>query len=291
MFLRKHVYNICILASVLSSCTYTFYSTTCDYPVPGIMHKLTTISDTLYETSGMQRSGNEFISFNDSGGEPKLYLFGKNGNIVGILPDRGALNIDWETMAEDDEYYYIGDVGNNRGIRDTLIIYRVPKSKSGLESWDISQNIINFVYNEEVSRDGRGRYSHDCEAALAYRDSIYLFAKDWVKQETRVYALPSKPGHYSLKARSDYQVNALITGADILRQSKEVVLVGYRNFIPILIRYKFADSPASIACGGKARKYPWYFGTQTEAVTFGEQGEIFITAEKSRHKQALYRAY
>ena len=38
-----------------------------------------------------------------------------------------AKNDDWEELAEDDEFIYIGDFGNNNGKRKNLCIYIIRK--------------------------------------------------------------------------------------------------------------------------------------------------------------------
>jgi hypothetical protein len=280
------------ILSIFVSCTYTFYPAKCDYPISGPVNKLSVISDSLIETSGLAAKDAGFLTFNDSGGQSALYFFGQTGPVVQRTIIENVSNVDWEDIAYDGSSFYIADVGNNFGSRDTLVIYKIPSNEVKQGSFIHGSEKITFSYNEEVSRTDRGYYSHDCEAMLYYRDSLYLFAKDWVTMDTRVYVLPVKPGHYHLNSRASYSVNALITGADINLQNNEVVLVGYKkSLMPVLISYQFKDDPAIIECGGKARKYPMLTGTQFEGVCYDERGRIFISSEKRLYKQALYRAY
>ncbi len=272
---------------LLSSCSYTFFRSSCDYPVAGTFHSQGILTDTLLETSGIEKADSLLVSFNDSGGDPVLYFVTSGGTWINSIRIPGATNVDWEAIATDSRFYYIADVGNNYGTRDTLVIYCVqvePVVGAGVQ--DVRK--ITFSYDEPVTYKTNGLYSHDCEAMFAYGDSLYLFAKDWVNQSTRVYVLPKAPGHYKVRARADYQVRALITGADIDPLRKEVVLVGYRNFIPVVIRYGFTDDPAMIQCGGKARRYPWKAGLQTEGVCYDDQERIVVTSEKSLYRQSIY---
>lgn len=279
------------LGMIVASCTYTFYPTSCEYPTPGALKRTTFLSGEVNETSGLVATDGTFITFNDSGGEAALYELDKKGSVVKKSIIANTMNADWEDIAFDGSNYYIADVGNNFGNRDTLVIYKIPLVSVGTSTTGYASDSITFSYDEQISRSETGWYSHDCEAIFVYRDSIYLFAKDWVTQNTRVYVLSTEAGHYKIKSRISYQVDALITGADLDAKRHEVVLVGYRNYIPVLIRYGFNEDPAIIECGGKARKYPRYIGTQTEGVCYDKDGFIYVSSEKSLHKQSLYRAY
>ncbi|MDT8432289.1 MAG: hypothetical protein RQ746_12280, partial [Bacteroidales bacterium] len=217
-----HLYLLPLLFAA-TSCTYTFYPTSCEYPVAGAVKKTAVLSDSLIETSGLAYQDARFISFNDSGGDPALYFFNDSGSVLQKTIVRNAVNADWEDITHGNGYYYVADVGNNFGTKDTLQIYKIRAAAAGLPDFLVAAEVISFSYDEPVSRTGRGLYSHDCEALFVYGDSLYLFAKDWVHLETRVYVLPVDAGHYRIKSKVAYTVNALITGADIDRSSKEVV--------------------------------------------------------------------
>ena len=103
------------------SCTYnvTIYNPPLKYLLP----------DEVDENSGLAYLNGKLWTINDSGGLPVLYaLDTTNGQIVQRIAIANAVNIDWESLADDDQYIYIGDFGNNSGNRDDLSIYRVLKS-------------------------------------------------------------------------------------------------------------------------------------------------------------------
>nr|MDA3823015.1 hypothetical protein [Bacteroidales bacterium] len=259
---KVYLVFLLLLSLAISSCTYTFYPTDSAYPVPSKLHKLTTLSEEIIETSGLASRNETLMTFNDSGGEPALFEFDKQGSILNKTIIANTTNSDWEDIAYYGSNYYVADVGNNFGNRDTLVIYIIPSDlhSNGLNTSEVDS--IRFSYDEQILTTKSGWNSHDCEAIFVYEDSIYLFAKDWVSKNTRIYVLPKVPGYYKIKSRVTYPVNALITGADIEPGRKEVVLIGYRNFIPIMIRYGFHSDPTEIDFGGKARKYPLHFGSQ-----------------------------
>lgn len=362
MNIRSAAILACLSLLTVTSCTYTFYPSGCDYPVTNRMVKETVMSDSMDETSGLALHDSVFFTINDSGGEAALYSFTTDVPLLATLPVPGAENADWEDLAFDGKNFYIADVGNNFGRRDTLVIYKVPvgnagnaihRSNSGIQHGSADPGIhsafadagiqhgsagpgihptfadsgiqhgsadgpsvpvqpgndlpehsseslqqgspelqrITFSYDEPTFRNRGGWYSHDCEAIFWYNDSLYLFSKDWVNFTTRVYILPDEPGHYTIRSSHTYQVNALVTAADIHPPSKEVLLVGYRRFMPVVIRYSYDTDPGMISCGGKARTFPRFTGTQVEGACFDAEGNIYISSEKTAFKQALYRAY
>lgn len=291
--MNRKIKLICALSAftVITSCSYTFYPAACEYPVAGEMTRIAFLPEPLYETSGLEENGSDFISFNDSWGEPALFFFRSDGAGYRKAMILGAKNSDWEDITGDGQWVYIADVGNNYGTRDTLVIYRVSQGKADGSADIRVTDSITFSFGEQVCRTGKGLYSHDCEAVFSYRDSLYLFAKDWVSFETRIYVIPAEPGHYVALARASYPVNALITGADIDIDRREVVLVGYKNLVPVLIKYRFGEDPAVIDCGGRARRYPRFAGTQMEGVCYDAAGNIYLSSEKRLYRQALYRVY
>lgn len=280
-----------LFSGLFSSCTYRFYQADCDFPTPGAMHKQFDLDSTVLETSGLLCCEGGIWTFNDSGGEAALYcLDAGNGSLIRKSIVKNASNVDWESIAEDETHIFVADVGNNFGNRDTLTIYRILRTALLSEKPEvIHDGIISLCFTGEVIKRETGYSNRDCEAILAFGDSLYLFSKDWIEQSTLVYALPKEPGHYSLSAISAYQVKFLVTGADILPGKQEISLVGYRSYMPVVLSYEFENSPAQISCGGKARLYPIRAGRQVEGICYDPRGNLLISAEKSLKKQALFR--
>lgn len=292
MFKKLPFYSILLLIpGLFYSCTYRFYPTGCENPVPGNMVKYSTLDSSLAETSGLLYLEGDMWTFNDSGGEAALYCFDKeNGSVIRKTIISNATNVDWEDITEDDHFIYVADVGNNFATRDTVIIYRIPRTRLLSGDPAISHDgIISVSFNEPVDRNQRGFSSHDCEALFAYKDSLYLFSKDWVHETTSVYIISSKPGHYHVNRRHQYDARILVTGADHYPKQKQVALVGYRNYLPIIISYGYQDDPGKIKCGGKARIYPLKGGRQVEGICYDPRGSLYISAEKALQKQTLFK--
>jgi len=80
--------------------------------------------ESISETSGLIYYDNKLITHNDSGNAAELYEINSvNGSITRTITISNATNIDWEDIAQDDTYIYIGDIGNNSGSRTDLKFY------------------------------------------------------------------------------------------------------------------------------------------------------------------------
>lgn len=295
MSIRSIVRNGIIILTVpfLFSCSYRFYTASCPYPLPGPMEKQAILESELRETSGLQQAGDLIWTFNDSGGEAALYGISRSdGTVQRKTFLENTENIDWEDITKDSLYFYVADVGNNYGNRDTLMIYMVSK-KEVLEGAAVVKpaGIIQFSYRDSVKSGPDGRSSHDCEAVFSYRDTLYLFTKNWTDRSTSVYKIPANPGYYSITPSATYQVDALVTAADIHPQDKEVTLLGYRNAFPVLVSWSYQSDPSVIHCGGRAKRYWKRWGRQVEGICYDRGGERYISSEERFHKPALFMLF
>lgn len=139
----------------------------------------------------------------------------------------GVQNIDWEDIAADEESVFIGDVGNNQGSRENLKIYKVNRNQL-LSGGSAASQTIHISYASQTDFTPANHFTpYDAEALTCIGDSLYLFSKDWTTFSTTVYSIPKIAGTYSLHALRQYQVNALITGADYNPVSHQLALCGY----------------------------------------------------------------
>ena len=90
----------------------------------------------ITEASGMvasRRLADVLWVHNDSGSGPVLYALNPQGQCLGRFDVTGAKARDWEDIARgpgpdpDLDYLYIGDIGDNRGKREFITVYRVPE--------------------------------------------------------------------------------------------------------------------------------------------------------------------
>lgn len=153
-------------------------------------------------------------------------------------------NYDWEDIAQDEGYVYLGDFGNNgTGIRKDLHILRV--KKESLKAKKPSIDTIWFSYSDQLdfSQADPNRTEFDCEAFVVTSDSIYLFTKKWISASTTVYALPKEPGEHVAEKRGTFAIGGLVTGATYLEEEGLLALCGYSGLVQpfIYVLYDYPD--------------------------------------------------
>ena len=77
----------------------------------------------INESSALASQGKHLWTLNDSGNGPYIFKFDKNGNELGSYRIANTANSDWESLASDNKFLYIGDIGNNFNRRKALTIY------------------------------------------------------------------------------------------------------------------------------------------------------------------------
>ncbi len=301
------VYSGRLLSQVKKGCTDPYaknYDSTAVVNDGSCNYKLTIYNPKLVaflpgevdETSGLIFFNGGLWTMNDSGGKPALYKIDTvTGKVLQRVTIENATNRDWEDLAADDKYVYIGDFGNNSGNRNDLKIYKVKKSDFP-EKGDgkVKANIIEFEFVDRGKEKikSRNENNFDCEALTVIGDSLYLFSKDWKDQKTRLYVLPKKPGKYIAQLRGSFNTKGLVTAADYNPGLNELVLQGYKNrsWVPFMwIMYDFPG--AKVFEGNKRRiSMPHIITTQTEGITFSKGNEVFISSESTKiGKQSLYK--
>ena len=172
------------------------------------------------ETSGLEYFEGNFLTHNDSGGKPILYLFSEAGELLENYLIPNAKNKDWEDLTRDENLIYISDTGNNNGSRKKLKILMVDPKKN----FDLVGE-IKIKYENQENFEKRKKHPYDVEAIAALPKSLVLFSKNRKTFTTELYFIPKKEGSYSLKPKRSLPVNSLITGADYNDRLKLFALV------------------------------------------------------------------
>lgn len=184
----------------------------------------------INETSGLEFYNNNFITHNDSGGEPSLYVFNESGELIETIglnknSDFKIENNDWEDISNDNEYFFVADTGNNFGNRDNLNIIRV-NNQDGL----IVDGVIEISYSDQESFFPRPKHKYDAEALVVIEDKIVLFSKDREGLVSDLYLIDKLlDGSQILTSEVSYDVNTLITGGDYNEENSLLALVGYNS--------------------------------------------------------------
>jgi len=222
------------------SCVYTSANVT---PSNSVL-----LNSQIAETSGLIEWDNFLYTHNDNT-DTSLYKLNKiTGEIVQPIT-LNTINIDWEEIAQDENYIYIGDFGNNaNGNRTNLKIYKI--SKSNLSS-NPPFETINFSYSNQTdfTPQGANNTNFDCEAFIITDTEILLFTKQWVANQTSIYSLPKTPGTHIANLLTSINVAGLITGAAQRKDVRLITLTGYSNTLQpfIYLIYDYYGTNFSLA--------------------------------------------
>ncbi len=184
------------------------------------------IESKIHEGSGLIAWNGNLWTHNDSG-DPSLFsLDTLTGRIVNEYKLIGIKNNDWEDLSQDENYFYIGDFGNNSHTKNTLNIHKINKQE--LLKGNPKIESITFSWPEIINDKKNKKSNFDCEAMAIIGDSIYIFTKEWKKNHcTQVFSLPKKTGFYCANYRATLKTKVLVTGASYNETKKKLVLCGY----------------------------------------------------------------
>lgn len=241
------------------------------------------------EASGLVASARfpgAYWTLNDSGGGPLLYAFDSNGHDLGTFRVENAQNEDWETLqlgpaADGGSALYIGDLGNNRGIRREWVIYRVPEPDLGQAAEkpsgrpSLRAEILRFTYASG---------SPDAEAMLVHprTGEIALITKEYAGQ-ARVHQLPP-PLDPASRARAELVAEldlrhlgpflGAVTDAALSPDGRRAVLRTYGT----ALEYDLPNGAALASIWGQQpRSYPLDDGPQGEGITYRADGLALMT--------------
>lgn len=173
-------------------------------PVNAQVSEVFILSDDLKEISGLELlNDSTLVAFNDGGNKSEIYLLNLQGEIKKVVDVLDTKNRDWEDITRDDEYIYIGDIGNNLNKRNNLSIVKI-KIADLLQKDEVKAEKIEFSYAEQNSfPPEEDSLFYDAEGMALYNDSIWVFTKDRsvpFQGLTHIYKIPTKPGTYKVSA-------------------------------------------------------------------------------------------
>jgi hypothetical protein len=241
---------------------------------------ITTLPAELNETSGLVNLDGEIWTHTDNGGETELYQINlTNGNIIRTVEVHDANNVDWEDIACDDSYVYIGDFGNNDGSRTNLKVYRISRADIA-SSNDVDAEKIHFSYSDQMNFEPNYHATNfDCEAMTCFQDKLYLFTKNWIDNQTNVYELSNEPGTYVAEFLSSFNTNCLITGAEMIPALNTLLLIGY-NESGGSYTWVFSNISGSDFFEGSNSKLIWTMLTQVEGICYAGNNNAYASSEK-----------
>ncbi len=250
-------------------------------------------ADVMMETSGVaasRRSANVWWGHNDSGGEPEVYAFTREGRALGAYALTGAAAGDWEDMAADATYLYVGDIGDNGAHRDHVRVLRVPEPEvSAGQPW-VEANLDGvevraFVYPESA---------HDAETLLVDPRSgdVYLVTKktdghSGVYRAASPFAQAAGPEPLVLERVADLDFGSealpgmvLATGGDVSPAGDAVLILTYNG---AFWWARPEGQPLHAAFAGRGWPAPVVLQPAHEAIAFQPDGAGYLTVREGQH--------
>lgn len=240
------------------------------------------LSKKIDETSGLEIVDGQFITHNDSGGEPKLYYLDKNGKIVKERKIEGVKNHDWEDITQDDDFIYVADMGNNYDTRKNLSVIKIAKDKNSV----IDPEIIKFNYPEQNDFRYKKLSQFDAEALISINEFLIIFTKNRATKKTDIYSLPKNGGEYEAKKIASLNTQSIITGGDYDQENELLILTSTISFDEYYI-LKIKDFSLKNKKDYKIEMYEIPIGkTQVEAVKIIDSNTFWITSEDEKSSSA-----
>jgi hypothetical protein len=250
------------------------------------------LSKPLNEISGITADGTDFWVITD---KPKavVYKINSKGKVEQEVTVTNAKATDVEAVANDTNFVYIGDVGDNEGNREERQIIKIAKSAIGTDkNPEVAGEIITFRFSDDTTVAKKKKNNYDCESLLSYGDSLYLFTKRRSDMQTELFSLPKIAGYYTARSVGVFDSQGLITDAAINPTNSEVALTGYNkgHKFPFILLFKnfqgcnfFTGETERIELADK----PWDW--QIESITYNNDGLIYFACEETKEvKSTLY---
>jgi hypothetical protein len=236
----------------------------------------------LSEVSGLEKiSDSLLIAINDGGNEPILFFLDRRGTITRKVRVSNASNIDWEALAIDEKYVYIGDFGNNMNERKDLCIYRVNRQDiATLNEVKAEKMSISYKEQTEFPPKDHERY-FDAEAMTYFEGQLWIFTKNSTKPfdgKSFIYMVQFEANQIKalsivseLKLNKTSYLKDAVTSACTVESS--MVLSTYNRLIKL-------DFPKQGLSKSTIYKYPHI--QQVEACTYLGTNTYFLSNEQHK---------
>jgi len=276
---RINILIILTLALLLANCSAQ--PTPMNREISTQFSKKFKLPNIIKESSGLIKIDNRLWTLNDSGGKAALYQIDEHtGQIIKTVTIKNARNRDWEDIAYDKNYVYIGDFGNNRGNRKDLKIYKI--SRNALRSQkSLKAKIIHFTYSDQKDFKPKSKRSnYDCEAMVARNGKLYLFSKNWQNHKTRLYELSNKVGKHQAKYISTFNTYGMVTGASINKKSNILLLTTYDSLLNVNV-WAFTNYNGNNFFSGDKKRLNFFspLQGQIEGITFIDKYKAYLSSE------------
>ena len=259
-----------------------------EFPIDSTVQLIQTLSSKVKESSGIIYWNDKIWTHNDSGDDPNIYEVAINsGDVLQTITLADATARDWEDIAQDSQYIYISDLGNNAGKRRDLAIYKAAKMDITNGKKEINWEKLAITYPDRTNyKPPAYKHNFDCEAMLAFEDSLYIFSKNHLDKHCRFYSAANNTPQQVLHLQDRFNTKGMITGAAIDKEEGILALLGYNlnpdvgNFGAFV--WLFWDYPNRDFFKGKSTRVNMPFISQAEGISHWKEDKFLISTEKTR---------
>ena len=240
------------------------------------LNTVATLGSTLEETSSLLYLDGRLLTINDASGDKNIYEIDQTtGGISRSVNLFKANNVDWESLAHDNDHIYVCDTGDDEGERDELKIYRV--TKENYLNYDvIVSEVTKFTYPFLNGFD----HGFNCEASVVIDDRIYLFTKAYNGEPTRVFSVPTEIGNYVAEFVQEIALAPRVTDASVMDNGQILVSQIDDNNNLTISRLDWDGQQFNIS-DQQSPTVPADFSGQIEGICPLDNGNFYLTREKS----------
>ena len=236
------IYRILLFIAIASSCDSDEKSAMDVVVEPAFeINQIAALDNSITESSGIITIDGSLYTHSDIRGTAQLIQINLDGTIEGTNNFENIQIRDWEDIATDDDFLYIGDIGNNLGNKTDLKIFKI--AKTAIEDSNPNIETISFSFADQTNFDNTelNQTSYDVEALTSLDNSLYIFTKDWLELNSNVYRIDPIAGTQALSPLAKLNIGGLVTGATTSPEG-DIIICGYSPTLsPFVARIKFEN--------------------------------------------------
>ena len=211
--------------------------TVCDLYSPEVRKLGTIASEAITEASGIaaSRAGQTFWVVNDSGNAAAVHAVARDGSELAAIELDGVLGFDWEAISIGPgpeagvSYIYVGDIGDNFRLRNTISLLRFPEPDPA--------NPPASIEDVERIRLTYPATAEDSEAMWVdpLTGDVFVVTKRQPDGKAVVFRAPAaqlsalEPAEMSRVAEFAFPENVYVTAADVSADGSVLAFRGYNE--------------------------------------------------------------
>lgn len=250
-------------------------------------------SDKLDEASGLAASATlpgYFWTHNDSGGKNEVYLLNSNGKLVSSVKLKGAVNRDWEDIADNigpggKHYVYVGDIGNNHAVNIDMQIYRFPDFLTVPGDKTSVHADVLFIRYPDGARDAESLMIDPIGKCM------YVVSKR--EKQVSLYKVPAQ--YFNFKDQQQVTLEKVltlpytwITAGDISQNGEHIVI---KDESHIYYWRRKGNEAIEMTMARPATLLPYVREKQGEAVTISVDNKGYVTISEGKKPDLFFYSH